>query len=241
MENISLNIVLSAIVLMVIVSFVVMILLIVKKTKRKTNISDESYQRYAKFYDNIIPADNDFINKVNKILEMINNGETDVKKIATESNCSDTECILKIRYLRNKRLIDDTCYLDINNMKLMKCSAEDQELLIKYRPFIYGTHSSIDEMATYINKPGFKMITKEERKNYVFNDLKYLDSKNLLNGIKLNEVDKEIIYYTVEKRKPTVGLVTVHCPNCGALNDVDMGNKKRCSYCGTIIIVKETE
>ena len=56
----------------------------------------------------------------------------------------------------------------------------------------------------------------------------------MINGIKINEVDKEIIYYTIEKSKVT-DLISVECDNCGAINDVDRGIKTRCKYCNTII------
>lgn len=207
--------------------------------KASKHINQDSYQKYAKFYGDVIPSDEDFDTKVNRILNSIKKGETDIKEIAKASHCTYPECVLKIKYLKNKRLIGD-CYIDTTNLKIFACSSEDEELLKKYKTSVYDKHLSIDEIATSLYQLDPYNSTKEEYVDKVFNDLKYLDSKNLLNGIKLIDVDKKIKYYSVEKKKET-NLVTVHCPNCGALNDIDTGNKARCSYCNTIIFVDETE
>ena len=68
----------------------------------------------------------------------------------------------------------------------------------------------------------------------VYEEILGLYKNDLINGIKINEVDKEIIYYTIEKSKVT-DLISVECDNCGAINDVDRGIKTRCKYCNTII------
>lgn len=81
----------------------------------------------------------------------------------------------------------------------------------------------------------------EEYKTQVYEDLKKLNEKNLINGIKLNEVDKEILYYTIEKRKKDKDIISIRCENCGAINDVNRGSKTRCEYCDTIIEDKTIE
>ena len=70
---------------------------------------------------------------------------------------------------------------------------------------------------------------------------KTLYDKDLINGVKLNEVDKEILYYTVEKNKKEKDFISIRCKNCGAINDVNRGNKTRCEYCNTIIEDKTVE
>lgn len=209
------------------------------KTKKKyskittENINQESYQRYAKFYEHAIPADILFENKMNAIYKAINiDKKRDIKKIAEKAGCSYDECILKIRYLKNKRRIGDF-HIDHINGKLLECSKEDSELLTKYKPYIYQNHLTIAEMASRL--PGASIANLEKYKIQVFNDLKNLYDKDLINGIKLNEVDKEILYYTVEKRKKEKDFISMRCGNCGAINDVNRGSKTRCEYCDTII------
>lgn len=210
-----------------------------RRKKILNEINEDSYQKYAKFYGDVVPSDDDFNTKVNNILNSIKKGETDIKEIAKNSHCTYPECVLKIKYLKNKRLIGDY-FIDTNNLKIFPCDKEDEELLKKYKISIYKNHSSIDEIVDNLYGIDPYSYTKEEYKDKIFEDLKYLDSKNLLNGIVLNEVDKTIKYYSVEKKKET-NLVTVHCPNCGALNDLDVDSKTRCSYCNTIIVVDKTE
>lgn len=83
--------------------------------------------------------------------------------------------------------------------------------------------------------PGASIANLEKYKEQVFNELKMLYDKDLINGVKLNEVDKEILYYTVEKRKKEQDFISMRCGNCGAINDVNRGGKTRCEYCNTIM------
>ena len=202
------------------------------------HLGEESYQKYSKFMGNVVPCDEEYDQKLNNIFFYINNkGLTDIVEIASLSNCNINECILKINYLKNKRLIDEELYVDTVNNKLLRCSVEEQKLLKKYKPFIYGSHVQVSEMITVL--PNLTGVKYTDFDDVVYNEIKELYDKGLLPGIKLNDVDKKIIYYTLEKRKETrEGLVTLHCPNCGALNDVEIGNKVKCSYCSTIIIGK---
>ena len=58
--------------------------------------------------------------------------------------------------------------------------------------------------------------------------------------ITFNEVDGKLIYFDVKDKKSS-NLITVHCPNCGALNDISIGDKERCAYCNTIIVGDEED
>ena len=214
----------------IIIALFVKILSSIKKDD-ENEFNENSFQRFAKFYGETIPSDAEFNNKLNKICSLIKGGETDIKKIAELSSCTEAECIFKIKYLKNKRMIEDY-NIDTFKMRLYTLNAEDERLLKKYNTFLYGTHPQIDVIAHILAKHENKTV--DEEKEIIFKELKYLDDRNLLNGIKINDVDKKLIYYTVEKRK-TSNLLTVHCPNCGALNDIDEGNKTRCAYCNTII------
>ena len=214
----------------IIIALFVKILSSIKKDD-ENEFNENSFQRFAKFYGETIPSDAEFNNKLNKICSLIKGGETDIKKIAELSSCTEAECVFKIKYLKNKRMIEDY-NIDTFKMRLYTLNAEDERLLKKYNTFLYGTHPQIDVIAHILAKQENKTV--DEEKEIIFKELKYLDDRNLLNGIKINDVDKKLIYYTVEKRK-TSNLLTVHCPNCGALNDIDEGNKTRCAYCNTII------
>ena len=198
----------------------------------KKHVNEESYQNYAKFYGNTIPSDKKFNEKLNSILFLIRNKEHSIRKIAEKSNCTLEECVLKIRYLKNKRLLGDY-YIDTNNFILLPCSGEDQELLDKYKPYIYGSHLQVNEIANLVSNKGYKDI--HELRDEVYNELKSLDDKGLLNGLKIDDVDRRIIYYTLEKRKYDTSYESIHCPNCGAINDVEVKGKCRCGYCSSII------
>jgi len=197
-------------------------------------INEDSYQRYAKFYGNTIPKDANFINQIKIIYySIVKDGETDVKKIAEKANCTYTDCILKIRYLKNKRKLADYYYIDEVNGIINKCSKEDQMLLNKYKLYIYNNHFQIDEIAAKL--PGSRAENQEEIKEKVFQELCYLDDKDLINGIILNRVDRTITYYSVEKHRKIKDKITMNCPNCGALNELNKGSKIKCEYCGSII------
>ena len=141
-----------------------------------THVNENSFQNYAKFYGEIVPSDADFNQKLNSIYTLVKNQKmTDINKIALLSSCSPTECVLKIRYLKNKRLLDDL-YIDTVNMKLMHCSLEDQKLLDKYKPYIYGTHTQIDEFVNLMPNP--ECLSINDLKNKALEELIYLDKKS---------------------------------------------------------------
>lgn len=197
------------------------------------NISEWSYQRYARFYGDIKPSDERFNDKISKIYNLIINEKVDdLEFIAKESGCSFTECVMKIRYLKNKRKIGDY-YLDLVSKTIKKCSKEDEKLLQKYIPYIYNKHLTIKQMA--VKMPGATVYNLGQMATVVFNELSYLDKKGLINGVALNDVDREIVYYSVEKHKGESDIVTINCKNCGAINDVPRHSKARCAYCKTIV------
>lgn len=202
-------------------------------------INQESYQRYAKFYDNIVPQDAEFETKMNKIYNLIEvDKKTDIKEIAQKVGCTYEECILKINYLKNKRQLG-TYHVDHKRGKILPCTQEEYQLIEKYKPYIYYNHLSIEEIANRM--PGVTRENLAETKEEIYKEIYDLYDSNLLNGIKINEIDKEIIYYTVEKRKKEKDFITIRCENCGALNDVNRGSKVRCQYCDTIVEDKTVE
>jgi len=212
-------------------------LLFKKKELKKLDfdhVGIESFQNYSKFYGDYVPDDPLFKDKVSIIYNCIEKEKiTDIIKIAEKAHCTFEETVLKIRYLENKCIINDY-YIDIVNKVIVPCSEEDQKLLNKYAPYIYYNHMQIEEIANLV--PSKLALNHKAVIEEVFTDLKYLDSKKLLNGIKIDDVDHRIIYYTLEKRKYK-DYRTIHCPNCGALNDVAVGEKVRCGYCDTIVML----
>ena len=197
------------------------------------HVNENSFQRFAKFYGEVYPHEEKFDAKLNQIYTLISkNGERDIKNICELASCSVAECVLKIKYLKNKRLIDDL-YIDTNNLKLIPCSAEDQALIDKYKPYIYGSHTQVDDFFNLVDWVGG--TSAEEQKKHVFEEIKYLADNGLINGVKVDDVEGKIIYYTLEKRKTIYNKETIHCPNCGALNDVDVTGKTRCDYCKGIV------
>ncbi len=197
------------------------------------NISEWSYQRYARFYGDIKPSDDLWNNKISKIYNLIiNEKEEDLEFIAKESGCSFTECVMKIRYLKNKRKIGDY-YIDLVTKTIKKCSPEDEKKLVKYIPYIYNQHLQIKQIAAKM--PGASVYNLDQMANVVYNELLYLDEKGLLNGVVINQVDRTIVYYSVEKHKGESDKVTINCRNCGAINDVNRHSKVRCAYCKSIV------
>lgn len=52
----------------------------------------------------------------------------DIDKIAKAAGCNYDDCLLKIDYLKNKRVIGNL-YIDTKNGIINDCSEEDEELL----------------------------------------------------------------------------------------------------------------
>ena len=200
-----------------------------EESRKLNSISFDNFKEY--FGDNV-SENKELSEKLNKICSLIQGGERDIKKIAEESSCKVEECVFNIKYLKNTKKIPDY-NIDTYHLRLLNLTPEDEKLLKKYKPILYGSHPQIDVIARSLASQDGKTI--EEEKELVFNELKYLDDRKLLNGIVFNEVDKKLVYYDV-KNANSSNLVTVHCPNCGALNDINIGSKERCIYCNTIIV-----
>ena len=91
----------------------------------------------------------------------------------------------------------------------------------------------IEEIAK--RDPNTTLESLSQKMEQVKVEIKYLIDLDLLNGVKYNEVDDTLIYYSVEKHAKEKDLISVECPSCGALNDVDRQGKVKCVYCSTII------
>ena len=216
------------IVIIVVFCLLVLIPSIIRASRHNLDFShlgEESFQKFAKFFGFFAPKDKDYDQKMNAIYDQILYKKNEsISDIAKKSGCTVSECVMKIRYLKNKKIIGDY-FIDTNHDQIVPCDAKDEMLLNKYKPYIYHSHLQVREIVTMIGG------TKEQ----VYDELKYLDQKGLLNGMILNDID-DIVYYSVEKKKLHSNYVTVHCPSCGAINDVDIHSKTRCGYCKTIIV-----
>lgn len=195
------------------------------------SISEWSYQRFCQFYGFVILRDPDFDKKINIILDQVNNYKVeDIDKICEKSGCNFNECILKLRYLKNKRWIDSNYYINSSTRTIKMCSDSELELINKYYDMIYLKHFQINEMLKELQKTN-QNITYED----ILKELKELSDNSLLNGIKIDENDNEVLYYSLEKKKKASFCVTLNCPNCGALVDIPKNNSEKCDYCGTLV------
>lgn len=205
----------------------------IKSLNKNKRITDISYQKYAKFYGEEAHIDDEFKYKLKKIYNMIIKDKCeDLLKIAKESNCTYDECIIKIKYLKNKKYLEDY-YIDNLSKTIKKCEGKDRELLSKYNKFIFKKHSQIDDIVTQM--PNARIDNKDIVREEVIRDLKYLIDKSLITGVSINEIDNKLVYYSVEKHKKDGKVVYMDCPHCGSLNEVPIGSKKRCEYCETIL------
>lgn len=215
--------------------------LIIFSIKNSSNViyskktSQETYQHYAKFYDSVTEYDSNFERKLNRIIQLVKyQKENDLKVIAGEVGCTLEEVILKINYLENSKILNNV-HIDRKTYKIIECTPEDEKLIKKYIPYIYYNHYTLEEIAAKVRKTIHYNL--EDIEQDVYDELTYLINNDLVHGLKLDPVDRKIIYLAVDKNKTkhSKDLVTINCPRCGALNDINRGCKTRCLYCNSII------
>lgn len=234
-------------VVLVIYCFVKMFLVVFTKTTviKKEIINDKTsinklLDEYVNFMNlglNEFSADFDNNDKLDYLCSLINEEKImDIDKLAKMSGCTMSECIVKIRFLKSQKRIPYYVVDHVSN-KLFECSFEDRKLIEKYKPYVYYNHLSIREIACRL--PGSTVEFMDKIIENVYNELLYLDKNDLLPGIRVDEVDKEIYYFDENAEKKTRDLITVNCPSCGAPNDVHKGAKVRCDYCNFIIDSKK--
>jgi len=204
---------------------------IFKKRYSTKHINELSFQRYAKFYGYTIPKGEKFNKKVDTVLLLVNKQkEKSITKIAEQIKSDEEYTITLLRYLKNKRLIDDKV-IDLKTKEIYNCPKEDSTMLEKYSPFIYNSHLQINEMIPLLKNKEKK--SEADLKREIVYELNYLDKKLLLNGIRFNKSEEKIIYYSVEKKKiEKVGIEIVVCPNCGAITYKKLEDDSiNCDYC----------
>ena len=202
---------------------------------KKGKISLWSYKRFCMFYNYVVYNDNNFEEKMNKIIEYVKvYNMSDIREIGDKIGTDITDCIFRLRYLKNKRLLDQEYFINSHTNEIKKCSSSDLELINKYYESVYLMHYSIKEMAERVCKDD-PSLDLAQVQNDIYKELEYLNSISLLSGIKLDELRHEISYYTLEKKNKSKIFATISCPNCGALVDVLKYNEGKCGYCGTIV------
>ena len=202
-----------------------------RKRYSTKHVNEVSFQKYAKFYGYTIPKGEKFTKKIDKVLQLVNKQkEKSITKIAEAIKCDEEYTVTLLRYLKNKRLIDDKV-IDLTKKEITNCTKEDSKLLEKYSPFIYNSHLQINEMIPLLKNK--EKLDEDDLKEEIMKELIYLDRKMLLNGIRFNKIDEKIIYYSVEKKKiEKVGIEIVICPNCGSVTYKKLEDENvNCDYC----------
>lgn len=197
--------------------------------------SQDSYQHYAKFYDTTTYYDENFDRKISQIIDLVKYRKvTDIREVAREVGCTLEEAILKISYLESNRILNNI-HIDKKAYQIIECSIEDEKLIKKYTPYIYYNHYTIEEIAIKVRKSNHYQL--EDVINQVYDELTYLIDNDLVHGLKIDHIDKKIIYLSTGKEKTahSKDLITLNCPRCGALNDINRGVKTRCLYCNSIL------
>ena len=213
------------IVVLVIIGLLILIPCIIRVSKHNldfTHLGEESYQKFAKFFGLCVPKDEDYEKKMNIIYDQVFYKKNEsISDIAKKASCPISDCIMKINYLKNKKILGD---YSIEQNRIYLCDAKDEMMLNKYKPYIYQSHLQVDEIVSILGESADK----------IFDELQYLDHKKLLNGLILQ--NHKIIYYSIEKKKLHGNIVIVHCPKCGAFNDVDIHGKTKCGYCDEVLV-----
>jgi ssDNA-binding Zn-finger/Zn-ribbon topoisomerase 1 len=233
------NPILIVVLVVIVVGLVVFGLIFIKKkkgnpvAKKNRNISGWSYQRFARFYGYDVLPDQELASKLEKIKKHILNDKLEsIEEIAQKSGCTFDECILKIRYLKNKRVIGDYS-VDRVSGRIKPCSPEELKLTEKYGDLVYSKRYQIPDMAKEV--PNYHNMPHAILREDIFKDIKYMNDRMLLNGIKLNESERKIVYYTLEKHEKAELYDTLNCPSCGALVDVLRDGTVSCPKCGAVV------
>lgn len=225
-----LSIIIAILFVLLIAFFIKRTLENIKKREEYREIMDSYRTNYNQSYEKMAQDDPNFNQEIEKIYDLIANKKSeDLHLIAKESKCSITECVMKIRYLMSTKRLD-YYYIDHKNGIIKKCSKDDEKKLIQYSKYIYEKRYQINQIASHL-QPRYKHnYNWSQLLELVYNDIKYLVDNNLINMIKIDEETKKIIY-----PKKGNDLISIACPSCGAINDVNRGREKICKYCESII------
>ena len=106
--------------------------------KKERKISLLSYKRFCQFYNYVVYSDDNFEDKMNKTLEQVTiNKETSIQEIAKNVGIDEKECIFRLRYLKNKRWVDENYYINSVTNTMKECNENDLKLVNKYYDMVY--------------------------------------------------------------------------------------------------------
>ena len=174
----------------------------IKKQNRKmldfTKLLEKEYQSYAQFNGINCTTDESYQTKMNLIYDLIvNNKEKNIKNISKKSKCSIEECILKIKYLKTKDIIDNYI-IDTNNYKLIETTLEEKALILKYSDLLNNKKLQINQIAEVIPRTQGESIQQLQQR--IYKDLINLYNKSLLDNLIINQETGYINYYIIEKK-----------------------------------------
>ena len=202
----------------------------IKETIESNQQYENSYNNVEMLYNKMENTDPEFKEKITKIYNLITIDKCEsIKEIAEKSGCTYEECIIKIKYLKHNKKITNY-YIDKHHGYIKKCTETERKLIKELSPYIYSAKLQPKEIAvrTYrSNEEDFKEHYEKVKK-----DLKTLIDKDLLDGVVYNEVDNKLIYYI---NRQNIEKMSITCKYCGAVKEIEKGNKERCEYCNSII------
>ena len=197
------------------------------RTKKDTSIKKVTYEEHLQKQATTEP---EFINEAGHIKKMIVEEKyEDIREIGERLSLTSTDCIKRIDYLRKCVNELNGYYLDYYHKTIKKCSPEEYKLLDKYVGYVYNDKLQIDQIAHLMRRTSTDDIYI--LKTQIKKDIKYLISKELVDGIKYDEKEDKIIRLNLKNNS----LISEKCPSCGAVNDVKEGRKAHCKYCNAII------
>lgn len=211
----------------VIIISIILLIICRRKFKKQPAVKKITYEELLLKQATTEP---EFINEAGHIKKMIVEEKyEDIREIGERLSLTSTDCIKRIDYLRKCVNELNGYYLDYYHKTIKKCSPEEYKLLDKYVGYVYNDKLQIDQIAHLMRRTSTDDIYI--LKTQIKKDIKYLISKELVDGIKYDEKEDKIIRYN----KKNSDLISIPCPACGAINDVNEGRKAHCKYCNAII------
>lgn len=211
----------------VIIISIILLIICRRKFKKRPAVKKITYEEHLQKQATTEP---EFINEAGHIKKMIVEEKyEDIREIGERLSLTSTDCIKRIDYLRKCVNELNGYYLDYYHKTIKKCSPEEYKLLDKYVGYVYNDKLQIDQIAHLMRRTSTDDIYI--LKTQIKKDIKYLISKELVDGIKYDEKEDKIIRLNLKNNS----LISEKCPSCGAVNDVKEGRKAHCKYCNAII------
>lgn len=200
---------------------------IIRRKRKASAIKKITYEELLVKQSTTEPKFKEEAERIKKMI--VEDKYEDINEIKEKLSLTSTDCIKRIDYLRKCTNELPGYYLDYYRKTIKKCTETEYKLLDKYVGYIYNDKLQIDQIAEQIRRTSTDdlYIIKSQIKK----DIKYLISKELVDGIKYDEKEDKIIRHSLKNSN----LISEKCPSCGAVNDVKEGRKSHCKYCNAII------